>query len=161
MMSGNNLRRVRTDSTTDSTLDRLTPLAAGPDSTASGDHGVPETLLASAAEDVAAGDLDVDDGLVTQSLDEILLALVAMNGGTHGSRLMADLATLFDAQLSPGTVYPRLHDLDADGMLAMHELVQTKEYAVDDTATAADRIEQAAYDHFRAGLFLYASLDSV
>jgi DNA-binding PadR family transcriptional regulator len=35
--------------------------------------------------------------------------------GTHGTGLMDDMAQLFDVQPSPGTVYPRLHDLESDG----------------------------------------------
>ncbi len=167
MMSGDNLRRVTTGKTMgDRPDERLTPLETVDDpransSTASRD-AIPESLLTSVIDDVADGDLAVDDGLVTQSLDEILLALIALSdGGTHGTGLMDDLSQLFDAQLSPGTVYPRLHDLEADGTLTMHELVQTKQYLIEDAADAEAQIEQAAYRHLLVGMFLRASLDAL
>jgi len=165
-MSGDNLRRVTTGKTMgDRSDERLTPLVGSTDPSTHGIAGhdaIPESLLASAIEDIADGDIAVDDGLVTQSLDEILLAMIALSDDeTHGTGLMEALSRLFDAQLSPGTVYPRLHDLEADDTLAVHELVQTKQYSIDDADTAASRIEEAAYRHFVIGMFLHASLDAV
>ena len=165
-MSGDNLRRVTTGKTMgDRSDERLTPLVGASDpsahSTASHD-AIPESLLASVIDDIADGDIAVDDGLVTQSLDEILLAMIALSDDeTHGTGLMEALSRLFDAQLSPGTVYPRLHDLESDNTLAVHELVQTKQYSIDDADSASSRIEQAAYRHFVIGMFLHASLDAV
>jgi hypothetical protein len=104
----------------------------------------------------------VDEELVTQSLDEILLALVALRDDeTHGTALMEDMATLFDVRPSPGTVYPRLHDLDDGGLLGRHDLVQTKQYALADESSAASSIEDAMYQHLAVGLFLHAALDAV
>jgi len=164
-MSGDNLRRVAAGKTMgDRPDERLTPLVGNDPSahdTASRD-AIPESLLDSVIDDVADGDLAVDDGLVTQTLDEILLAVIALSDEeTHGTGLMEALSRLFDAQLSPGTVYPRLHDLEADGTLTVHELVQTKQYSIDDTETAASQIERAAYRHFVMGTFLQASLDAM
>jgi len=164
-MSGDNLRRVATGETMgDRPDERLTPLVGNDPSahdTPSRD-AIPESLLDSVIDDVADGDLAVDDGLVTQTLDEILLAVIALSDEeTHGTGLMEALSRLFDAQLSPGTVYPRLHDLEADGTLTVHELVQTKQYSIDDTETAASQIERAAYRHFVMGTFLQASLDAM
>jgi hypothetical protein len=165
-MSGDNLRRVTTGKTTGEPPDeRLTPLG-GTDSPRAHDRpvrdAIPESVLASVVDDVADGDIDVADGLVTQSLDEILIALIAMaDDETHGTGLMEALSRLFDAQLSPGTVYPRLHDLEADGTLQMHELVQTKQYSIDDDAAAEEMIEDAAYRHLAIGMFLHASLDTI
>lgn len=100
--------------------------------------------------------------LVTQSLDEILVALIALReGGTHGTALIEDVSSLFGVEPSPGTVYPRLHDLESDGTLARHDLVQTKQYAIRDEGDAADRIERAMYQHLAVGLFLEAALDAV
>jgi len=164
-MSGDNLRRVTTGKTVGETPDeRLTPLV-GDDPTARSDasrDAIPESLLNSVIDDVADGDIAVDDGLVTHSLDEILLAIIALSDDqTHGTGLMESLSRLFDAQLSPGTVYPRLHDLEADDTLSVHELVQTKQYSVDDSEAAASKIEDAAYRHFVVGMFLHASLDAL
>ncbi|QIO21709.1 PadR family transcriptional regulator [Haloarcula sp. JP-L23] len=165
-MSGDNLRRVATGKTMgDRPDERLTPLGGSDDpranDTASRD-AIPESLLTSVIDDVTAGDLAVDDGMVTQSLDEILLALIALSDDeTHGTGLMEELSRLFDAQLSPGTVYPRLHDLEADDTLTVHELVQTKQYSITDTAAAESQIETAAYRHLLIGMFLHASLDAL
>ena len=165
-MSGDNLRRVTTGKTMgDRPDERLTPLVGSTDPTTHGSasrDAIPESLLASVIDDIADGDIAVDDGLVTQSLDEILLAMIALSDDeTHGTGLMEALSRLFDAQLSPGTVYPRLHDLEADDTLSVHELVQTKQYSIDDPETAASQIEEAAYRHFVIGMFLHASLDAV
>jgi len=164
-MSGDNLRRVTTGKTVGETPDeRLTPLVGNDPSAhnAASRDAIPESLLDSVIEDVADGDLAVDDGLVTRSLDEILLAIIALSDDqTHGTGLMESLSRLFDAQLSPGTVYPRLHTLEADDTLSVHELVQTKQYSIADSETAASKIEEAAYRHFVVGMFLHASLDAL
>jgi hypothetical protein len=153
---------MTTDTTVGETPDeQLTPLG-GTDRPEVESGTIPEPLLSSVIEDVADGDLTVDDGLVTQSLDEILLAMIALaDDETHGTGLMEELSRLFDADLSPGTVYPRLHDLEAESQLRMHELVQTKQYSIDDAAAAESKIEDAMYQHLAIGLFLHASLDDV
>ncbi|WP_276270542.1 PadR family transcriptional regulator [Haloarcula litorea] len=163
-MSGDDLRRVATgEAVGDRPDERLTPLDGTDDRrVAASRDAVPESVLASIADDVADGDVAVDDGLVTGSLDEVLLALIALSDDeTHGTGLMTELSNLFDADLSPGTVYPRLHELEADDTLAVHELVQTKQYAIDDPDTARASIEDAARSHLALGLFLHASLDAV
>jgi hypothetical protein len=166
MMSGDNLRRVTAGKTVgDRPDERLTPLGGTNDPSAHqtpSRDAIPESLLDSVIDDIADGDLAVDDGLVTQSLDEILLAVIALSDEeTHGTGLMEALSRLFDAQLSPGTVYPRLHDLESEDTLTVHELVQTKQYSIEDSDTAASQIEQAAYRHFLMGTFLQASLDAL
>lgn len=124
----------------------------------------PEDVMSRVGEalfDAPDGDVTVDEELVTQSLDEILLALIELReDDTHGTGLMEDMATLFGVRPSPGTVYPRLHDLDAAGVLARHDLVQTKQYMIDDEAAASDRIESAMYEHLALGLFFRAVLES-
>jgi len=80
---------------------------------------------------------------------------------THGTGLMDELDHLFDAQVSPGTVYPRLHELDDEGILDVHELVQTKQYSISDDPTARDRIQCAVSQHLAMAMFLHASLDDV
>jgi cell division ATPase FtsA len=103
-----------------------------------------------------------EESLMKHSLDELLLVLVALReGGTHGKGLMEDLAELFDARLSPGTVYPRLHDLEADDVLEMHELVRTKEYRIADPDETRARIEAAMAQHLALGFVFYAALDEL
>lgn len=89
-----------------------------------------------------------DEDLVKQDLDEILVLLIAMRTGeTNGKTLMSDLNELFDSQLSPGTVYPALHDLESEGVLEMFELVRSKEYRVEDREAAAEMVTAAARQH--------------
>jgi len=165
-MSGDNLRRVTTGKVQGQSADeRVTPLGETErpesDDPLSRD-AITESLLDPVIDDVVDGETAVDDGLVTQSLEEILLATIAVaDGGTHGTGLMEELETQFGAELSPGTVYPRLHELEADGTLQMHELVQTKQYGIADDAAARERIAASAYQHLAVGLFLRASLDAL
>ncbi len=125
----------------------------------------PEAVMSAVAGDLFDGDVDdvaVSRNLVTHSLDEIILALVALRGdGTHGTGLMEDVGHLFDVDPSPGTVYPRLHDLESGGTLARHDLVKTKQYDLADRETAADRIERAMYQHLAVGLFLREALEEL
>jgi hypothetical protein len=108
-----------------------------------------------------AGDGTVAEPLVTQSLTEVLLALIALrDDATHGAGLMEDLSRVFGVQPSPGTVYPRLHDLEAEGTLARHELVQTKQYSIRSAEAATTALEDAAAQHLALGLFLQAAADA-
>ena len=125
----------------------------------------PETVISDVADDLFDGDVEdiaLDEAMVTQTLDGILTALIALRtSGTHGSGLMEDMVQLFDVQPSPGTVYPRLHELEAAGTLGRHELVQTKQYSISDEASAESVIEEAMYQHLSLGLFLSAARDAV
>lgn len=103
-----------------------------------------------------------EEELVKNSLDELLLVLVALRDAeTHGKGLMDDLAQLFDARLSPGTVYPRLHELEDDGILEMHELVRTKEYRIDDRDETRARIESTMAQHLALGFVFYSALEEL
>jgi DNA-binding PadR family transcriptional regulator len=103
-----------------------------------------------------------DEDLVKNSLEELLLVLVAhRQEDTHGKGLMEDLSRLFDARLSPGTVYPRLHELEEQELLQMHELVRTKEYRVGDSEKARERIEAEMRQHLALGLTFYAALEEL
>ena len=103
-----------------------------------------------------------EEDLVKNSLDELLLVLVSLRDGeTHGKGLMEDLSGLFDARLSPGTVYPRLHDLEDDDVLEMHELVRTKEYRIQDHEETRARIESAMTQHLALGFVFYAALEEL
>jgi hypothetical protein len=100
-----------------------------------------------------------DESMVKANLEPILLTLVALQErGTHGKGLMDDLARLFDAQLSPGTVYPSLHDLDEEDVLYVLEMVRTKEYRVDDDDAARARIGEAMRQHLALGVFFERTL---
>ncbi|MFC6719380.1 PadR family transcriptional regulator [Natrialbaceae archaeon GCM10025810] len=99
-----------------------------------------------------------DEAIVKENLDEILLMLIALHGETHGKELLSDLTHLFDAQLSPGTVYPCLHSLEEEGVLSMHAKVRTKEYSIADEGYVRGTVERAMVQHLAFGLLLYAFL---
>jgi len=122
----------------------------------------PEEVMTAVTGDAVDADVAFDEDLVACGLDELLLSLVALrDDGTHGTGLIEDLGDLFDVEPSPGTVYPRLHGLEADGVLSRHELIRTKQYAIDDRSTARDRVESAMHQHLAIGLFLAAALEAV
>ena len=75
------------------------------------------------------------------------------------TQLLDDLAQEFDTILSPGTVYPRLHDLCDQNVLEQRELVKTKEYTLDDAATAEQTVAEAARQHLALGMVLRAALE--
>ncbi|MEF8841534.1 MAG: helix-turn-helix transcriptional regulator [Haloarculaceae archaeon] len=105
-------------------------------------------------------DFRFDEDLVKQNLDETLLMLVSLReSGTHGKGLMDDLARLFDAHLSPGTVYPQLHELEEEGLLRMVEKVRTKEYHVGDDREVRARLERNMYQHLALGYAIYLCLE--
>ena len=94
------------------------------------------------------------------SLDELLVMLAAVRSSeTHGKRLIDDLDEEFDTKLSPGTVYPRLHDLCDDGLLERRELVRTKEYTIEDETAARDTVASAARQHLALGLAFGTALE--
>jgi DNA-binding PadR family transcriptional regulator len=97
---------------------------------------------------------------VKASLDELLVMLAGVRSSeTHGKQLIDDLDEQFDTPLSPGTVYPRLHDLCDDGVLERRELVRTKEYEVTDSVEARATIAESARQHLALGLAFKAALD--
>ncbi|CAI50313.1 PadR family transcription regulator [Natronomonas pharaonis DSM 2160] len=122
-----------------------------------------EAVVTEASETLfEGGTLHVDDGLIKQSLPELLLLLVGLRStDTHGKGIMEDLSRFFGAQLSPGTVYPMLHDLEADDLLEMRELVQTKEYTIDDTEAVRGEIQAAMQQHLALGLVFSRALDEI
>ena len=106
--------------------------------------------------------LRVDHGLVTQSLEELLLMLVGLRtNDASGKGIMEDLDRFLGAQPSPGTVYPTLHDLEERGLLDVHELVQTKEYLIDDEGAAAQALREAARQHHAMGQLFQRALEDI
>lgn len=94
-------------------------------------------------EGIAFGGAGLDDELVKAYLDEILLVLILAHGGACGQDLIRDLYRM-GCSLSPGTVYPHLHDLDDEGVLKMHKKRQTKQFRVEDRQKIEARIRAAA-----------------
>ena len=124
-------------------------------------EGRSEAIVAEATAGLDTGEgFTFVEQLVKESLDELLVVLVAVrDGGAHGKGLMADLADVFDVRLSPGTVYPKLHDLEEEGILEVHELVRTKEYRIDDPEAARGLVERAFEQHFALGTVFDRALE--
>ncbi|GAB3023209.1 PadR family transcriptional regulator [Natronobiforma cellulositropha] len=117
-----------------------------------------DELMAQVNDSLPVDDIQFDEAIIKENLEEILLMLIALHGETHGKEILSDLTHLFDAQLSPGTVYPGLHKLEEEDVLSMHAKVRTKEYSIADTAFVRATIEQTMLQHLAFGLLLYAFL---
>ncbi|TYL38415.1 PadR family transcriptional regulator [Natronococcus pandeyae] len=100
------------------------------------------------------GEFQFDEAIVKENLEDILLLLVALHDGTHGKQLLSDLSRIFETELSPGTVYPCLHDLEERGVLTMHAKVQTKEYSIEDEEYVRAAVERTMVQHLAFGLLL-------
>jgi DNA-binding PadR family transcriptional regulator len=72
--------------------------------------------------------------VVIAYLDEILLLLLVVRGEACGKELLQDIRQLFNKDLSPGTVYPRLSALAEADLLGVTELSKRKIYDVSDQA---------------------------
>lgn len=131
-------------------------------STPKADDKAVERELDEMLDDVRAAlptdDVDFEEDIVKENLDEILLMLISLRGETHGKELISDLTRLFDAQLSPGTVYPSLHQLEEDAVLKMHKKVRTKEYSIDDERQVRETVERTMVQHLAFGFLLYSFL---
>lgn len=99
---------------------------------------------------------DIDNKVVVTHLDEVLLVLIAVREGGCGKELRQDIRRLFGADLSPGTVYPHLNDLEEDGVLGVKELSRQKMYYISDEETAFDAIESVVNQLFATSLVLKA-----
>jgi hypothetical protein len=131
--------------------------APGPEGPAQAADGLLEDVLDGLLTDDG---FSFDEDTVKANLAEILLSLVAHRSAeTNGKRLMEDLSRVFDADLSPGTVYPQLHDATEAGLLERHELVRTKEYHVSDEAAVRERIGEQMRQHLVLGLFYYRAVE--
>ncbi len=128
---------------------------------------VPEQHSEAVLDDVTAtlfgqSNFQFRESVVKENLDEILLLLVAHRSSeANGKSLMSDLATVFDTRLSPGTLYPQLHELEDEGLLQAQELVQTKEYCIDDEEALVEQITDAMEQHLALGLFFHAALEDL
>lgn len=114
-----------------------------------------EEILSAATENVfeeQRTSIDVDGGFVKQSLPAILVLLVASRSrATHGKKILGDVSRFFGVQLSPGTVYPSLHELVDQGILERQELSHTKAYSIHDPAAAYALIEDAMAQNLLLG----------
>ncbi|MFO7991199.1 MAG: response regulator [Thermoplasmata archaeon] len=75
-------------------------------------------------------------------LDELILLLIKSEDGATGKELMSGLKDLFGINLSSSIVYPRLHDLQDDGVLSINERIRSKEYVFKDEKKADEMINR-------------------
>ena len=145
---------------TGASVERLYRELEDAETRADGEADLPTELVGDVAEELPEGrSLNFEEALVKESLDEVLLVLVALGEEeTHGKGLMSDLKTFFDANLSPGTVYPRLHQLEEEGLLEVQELVRTKEYRIADEERVRERIAGAMREHLALAAIFRNSL---
>ena len=118
----------------------------------------PDELMAQVNGALPTDEVQFDEAIIKENLDEILLMLIALHDETHGKELLSDLTHLFGAQLSPGTVYPSLHNLEEEDVLSMHAKVRTKEYSIADEEYVRGTVERTMVQHLAFGLLLYAFL---
>lgn len=83
-----------------------------------------------------------DRETITTYLDTVLLLLVLVRGRASGKELRQDLRRVFGADLSSGTVYPHLTELEDDGKLASHQLKRQKVYTVADDQTVFEHVNR-------------------
>ncbi|ERH09237.1 MAG: hypothetical protein J07HX64_00990 [halophilic archaeon J07HX64] len=71
---------------------------------------------------------------------------------------MEKLSTSLDTSVSPGTLYPELHELHEEGVLEQQELVRTKVYDIGDSQVAREQLVESAQAHFMIGQILRDAL---
>lgn len=151
------------NNSTGASVERLYRELDAAETRADDETDLPAKLAGDVADELSEGRrLDFEEALVKESLDEVLLVLVGLGEeGTHGKGLMSDLETVFGADLSPGVVYPRLHELEEEGLLEVQELVRTKEYRIADGPAVQRRIEATLKHHFALGAVFESALDGL
>ncbi len=158
---------MKPDTEADVSIEQLTREVQTLDSEATGREPTPQHGSQELVEDVVGQLLpdhsfSFDDETVKNSLGEILLVLIALSDEpTHGKALMNSLAVIFDSQLSPGTVYPSLHDLEESGLLEVDELVRKKEYRLGDENAARLAIQKTMVQHIVLGYVLFSALEKL
>ncbi|MGM0404792.1 MAG: response regulator [Thermoplasmatota archaeon] len=80
------------------------------------------------------------DSIKNWCLEEILLLLIQIKQGATGKELMSMLNDTFIIDLSSSIVYPKLHDLEENGILTVQEHIRTKEYKIKDREEAKNKI---------------------
>lgn len=96
-------------------------------------------------EDKLIGAVSLNDRLVKAYLDEVLLVLISAREGACGQDLIQDLYRL-GCGLSPGTIYPHLHELSDDGILDMHEQRCTKQFEIADHGEVTEIVNDTLED---------------
>jgi DNA-binding transcriptional ArsR family regulator len=101
-----------------------------------------------------SGAANLDRSFVSDYLDELIIAILLRCGEANGMDLIREFTHCFGVQFSPGTVYPHLHSLEEQGILARRERVQTKEYRIDDELAAREYLDSTETQLVCLGEFL-------
>lgn len=72
---------------------------------------------------------EITQSLVKKNLDIIILSMLNDNP-VHGYKIIADLHNTFGVLLSPGTLYPLLYRLEAEGLIRVKEDRRRKNYSL-------------------------------
>lgn len=88
---------------------------------------------------------------VKDELETIVLALV-LREPMCGADIIKEIHIKFDVLLSPGTIYPLLHDLKMKGLLECEYGVKTKNYKPSEGAQ--EKIRKMSEEHIKASRFL-------
>jgi DNA-binding PadR family transcriptional regulator len=105
-----------------------------------------------------AGSVHLDRSFVSEYLDELIIAILFRCDEANGMEIIREFTHRFGVQFSPGTVYPHLHSLEDEGILACRESVQTKEYRIDDPEAAAAYLDSVLFQLSRLEEFINATV---
>jgi DNA-binding PadR family transcriptional regulator len=109
------------------------------------------TVLAAESLDRAGLAAESVQRFVKDELETIVLALV-LREPMCGTDIIKTIHSKFNVLLSPGTIYPLLHDLEKKGLLKCEYGVKTKTYKP--MAGAEEKIRAMLAEHVKASRFL-------
>lgn len=98
----------------------------------------PDTSAPASPGDASSSVARLERSFASEYLDELIIAILFRCEEANGMDIIREFTHQFGVQFSPGTVYPHLHSLEEEGILARRECVQTKEYRVDDSDAARE-----------------------
>jgi DNA-binding PadR family transcriptional regulator/sulfur relay (sulfurtransferase) DsrF/TusC family protein len=109
------------------------------------------TMLAAESLDRAGLPAESVQRFVKDELESIVLALV-LREPMCGTDIIKTIHNKFNVLLSPGTIYPLLHDLEKKGLLKCEYGIKTKTYRP--MAGAEQKIRAMLEEHVKASRFL-------
>jgi len=109
------------------------------------------TMLAAESLDRAGLPAESVQRFVKDELESIVLALV-LREPMCGTDIIKTIHSKFNVLLSPGTIYPLLHDLEKKGLLKCEYGIKTKTYKP--MAGAEEKIRRMLEEHVKASRFL-------
>jgi len=109
------------------------------------------TMLAAESLDQAGLPAESVQRFVKDELESIVLALV-LREPMCGTDIIKTIHSKFNVLLSPGTIYPLLHDLEKKGLLKCEYGVKTKTYRP--MEDAEEKIRAMLEEHVKASRFL-------